>query len=423
MKKATKLGPAFRSIGRVSLTLVVAITAILTILYSLTDLYSTARKYDQFREDANHAGLYTSVEQTKALFTVDDADNGASILSNLRVPPLNAPKLDTEEHYRLALAAIDPVLRTLERAVAHKRILFNHNDSEPTLFVSREFNSTSWIRLVTGYIRAAVQFDDSANARRLMRIAAALTDHCDEDKTEVAMLMRLSSSQNLEAILRDIVEQHGKDPSWIGICDETLTKLDRPYDLRSALNLQHLADVAFIEHLRQNPLTLHEAMNTRDYPAPVRYSKFLPKFYDASLARIHERYVQTFANLPQDPYDYAGAGAACQSGDEILHRYGFSLTALHTVDIEFTQFVEAIKKESAIRNTVIQAVAMMEAISDPAKEPHVDGRYALDFDGKPIRIKPTDAGDVVYSVWQDGTDDGGKPIVEGRGDWVIHLPK
>ena len=79
-------------------------------------------------------------------------------------------------------------------------------------------------------------------------------------------------------------------------------------------------------------------------------------------------------------------------------------------------------KEIAQRNVLAQAVALLKTGVDPTAGLPLKGRFAMDVDGKPIRIKRGATGWLVYSVGMDKVDDGGVEMKNGKGDFAVHLP-
>ncbi|MBS1703717.1 MAG: hypothetical protein JST12_18785 [Armatimonadetes bacterium] len=406
----TKWRRRWASAGRVSLVVLVLLLGSVVIAYQSTDLPSAAGQYEQNRLDAANLGLLFTHDQVRQLYQVPADENGASLVLAAKIPSGSGPTVVAVTTLADKVRAIEPQLQSLEQAVRKKHILFDH-DTDDALFVgSSGSNLRSWIKYLTETAAPAIEQGDLAVTRRLLTIAAGLVAHSDEDKTRLALMTRAEVSQQMENQIRLIIERHGMAREWTALARDLAQSLDRPYDFRSAINLEHYANVEFIRELEADPFTLRQAYLSREYPWPVRYSNYLPKFYKAALSRIHARYLTTYRALPSDPNDLAGARKACSAGDDYLTREGISYAGLKTYDEEFGQFLAALEKEAPMRNAVFMAIAKLDGASDT--------RHALDIDDKPIRV----LADRVYSIWQDGHDDGGKPVVDGHGDWVIRMP-
>lgn len=418
----SKSKAAIKSFARVSGLAFILVGGGLALAYFQTDLFSASRQCDDYAKQAKDLGLFSNLDEAKPLFAVDANENGAPLMLEAGHLDFSQKSSIVQSDLPTLLTQLEPKLKLVEAAVAKKRIIFKHNKIEPTLFVGDGSNLRNWIKSLTELSKHTLEAGNLEATSRLLILAARLVDHCDEDRTFVAVLGRLSNAQVLESRLREIIETKGADKSWVAMVDQVLTVLDRPYDLRTALSLQHLSNIAFVERLEAHPLSFQEARSTRDLPAPVRYSKFLPRFYSASLSRIHQRYVETVKRWPKDPFDFIGASAACEVGDEIQHREAWSYTVLHSLDIDFRQFVKAVRKEQSIRNVLVIATKSLQGDITPDKFNNALSRFMLDIDGKPIRCKKDGNEWIVYSIWQDDVDNGGKPIDKGRGDWTVRVP-
>lgn len=393
----------------------------LILAYADTDIWSASRSFSDHRKEAELAGLFSRIDQIRPLYEVAESENGADLVFRSKIPQVDGIEKFSDAQMANLIKSSEPLLQSLEAAAKRKHILFPHDRDNPYNFASSLSNLNGWIRMLCDFTRFSVKKGNVNQTRRFVRLASVLTMRTEEDRTIVATLTRASCAQLIFAKLRDILESKGRDPRWLAITSEASEILDQPYNFKLALNLQHFTDVAFIDDLERDPMTIKEGLDSGEFPFPIRFSRFLPRFYDSARARIHERYAGMFRLMSNDPYDFDSFDRACEFADRFMRETGWSYAGVRTVGQDLSQIALALRKETAIRNTVMQAIEFLKSGKKANGLPLID-RHALDFDGRPIRIVKNNHAQVIYTVWQDGIDNHGAPITKGQGDWSVRLP-
>ena len=173
--------------------------------------------------------------------------------------------------------------------------------------------------------------------------------------------------------------------------------------------------------------TFHLAPNGPDWgydvvsPVELQKGPYIPRFKQASLARIHQYFTKVTNALPEDPYDMLSIRKAFDSALPIAEMDDWSSKVLRwgmSPPIFEGQMMEL---EIPRRNTLMQAVALLKSKSDPAAGLPLTDHHRLDIDGKPIRIKKQPKGWIVYSIGFNRIDDGGTESNSKSLDFIVHL--
>ncbi|MBI1332461.1 MAG: hypothetical protein GC165_06245 [Armatimonadetes bacterium] len=422
---------------KVVMVFVIVVTILATIVavgLNRTDLPEAARSLDKNREAAVKQGLFMSNDDVQKYLTVDDADNGASLLQ----PLLELPKKYKWDDYEKLTPAMvtahqaefDAALAKIELASTKKRVVYTRNWTNPIDTLFPEYASLkAWTKLLCKMTEFARADNQPEKAKRYLHAAAFVATTADDEGVLIAMLVRIACQSIVERELREDVQERGADPRWRDAIESTLKVLDQPYDWHTAMAMEHWFAVSSVDLVIKSPEAFYDGMGGGSAPSELKYGRFLPMFKTANLSRIEEYYSKLAARLPKDANDFMAAEKAFDSFESATSKSGLSYTILNLVAPIFTQIPRAVGKEIATRDALYQACAALDTHADLSKGlPLKDHR--IDLDGNEIRVKKKGAEWIIYSIGPNETDEGGldqpkksSSSVGRNYDWVIHLPK
>ena len=404
-------------VGLTSLIFLTVVLSVLAIAYSRTDLGSAAADYEKNRATAEKVGLFFTKEQADVLFKVPEEDNGAKLMKFAKVKEIGVPDYLTDDEIAVRKQLIEEYVQTLEAAANRKYLISAKSSADLTFVFGSETKNA--VKLLSRMTKYSSDHGDKEGCKRYLRIATRLTNGAGDDKDEIPILIRIACAAITEARLQGMIPKFANDPEWLAIIEASLKDLDKPYDLLTVVKLQHLQSLEYADIIKKESIPVKEIFRSdSELPLSMRLNRFLPRYQPAIRSRIHEYFGNLGALLPADPYDWNQMQKAGQFSTDFLNRKGWSYEALMTA--EFDGMIRAVWKQISSRNALMQAVEILKSKADPAKGLPLLGRYHLDLDGKPLRIKHLDKGWIVYSIW-DKTDDGGMDLKKGHGDFVVHL--
>ena len=405
--------------SKVGMTFLIVVTIILSglaIAYGSTDLGMAASTYEKNRAAAEKNGLFFTDEQVNEHFKVPDADNGMSLLKAIETKALGSPPDLTDDEIKARKSDIDAAIKKFAE-VSQRKFLVSKSIG-PFLDFSEGAKVKNGVKILCRMAKFSSDHGDLNACRGYLHSAAFLSNAADDMGDIIPVLIRIACAAMIEARLQKMIPTHANDPAWLTVIEDTLKQLDQPYDLSLVVKLDHRWHMTYVEMIKKEPMTLEQIRKATDLPLSMRLGYWLPKYQKASLSRVHEYYSGLANLLPTDPFDYPQLKKAVQFDRDFQTRKGWSYEAM--MEPEFQQFPKAVWKEISNRNALFQAVAMLKTHANPAKGLPLPGRFRIDLDGKPIRIKHLAKGWVVYSLF-DENDDGGSELVRSRGDFVVHL--
>ncbi len=416
-----------RPIG-ISVIVVTILICIFGAVYSRTDLGEATRDYQKNHDRGVQLGLVYTPEDAQRFFQVPPEENGASLVAKvLNVPQQNHwdnEKKLTEASVKAKWDVFESSVATLEEASKKKYLIFPRDRSNPINMTFPEFSQfRTWVRLLNKMASFSVEHNDPKNAERYLSLAAYLATASDQDGVLIAALIRVSSTLEIENQLKNILDAHGTQVEWQNVVESTLKRLDKPYDPKRIMQLEHWFGVTAVEMVMKDPATFGSEMGSSSIPAPLRFAKFIPQFKKANLSRIDQAYNLIVGGMPSDPYDLVATSKAFKQADQFMMSQGLSYTILSIAAPVFSNAGEAMAREVAYRNTLFQALEILKKRADPKAGLPLKGRYALDLDGSPLRLKLVNGSWMVYSIGPDKIDNNGAPMKEQKGDWGIRLPK
>lgn len=244
-----------------------------------------------------------------------------------------------------------------------------------------------------------------------------------DDYPEIlAIQVRLSISKEIEQTLRLVLTERGNTPKWQSAISNTLNVLDKPYDLRPALKREHWSAISLVNvYMGKEPDTFN---SLGELGHEVKLVRCIPRMEKALLSRIHEYYAFAITSYPADLADYQALEILFKNLYSISDRQGLSMIFSPYYYLFLGQdFVLPLVAEEAQRNALRQALEIARQKHDPARGLALPGRKALDVDDKPLRMKKTAAGWIIYSIGTNQVDDGGIETSKYQGDFIVHLPK
>lgn len=149
--------------------------------------------------------------------------------------------------------------------------------------------------------------------------------------------------------------------------------------------------------------------------------RMVPRFRYATLSRIHEYYNRQLERYPTDIRDYAMIEKDAANAGQFINQETFSFSLAGLVSPTYVDVPKGIHRNVVSRYAVSEALEILRRKQDPNDGLPLKGRFANDLDGKPLRIKHLAKGWIVYSVWKNGTDDGGVVTKGLQNDYVVDL--
>ena len=422
--KKKKGGKALK-VAAVGLVLILAIAGF---AYSRTDLNQAANNDAKYELEAKKLGLFFNSDEVAAIYNVDPADNSADILTPvLKIPKENKwdkPKNLTEEMVRSKWQEFETGIQAIEEASKRKHLIFKRDLSSPGAISYPQYSDLkAWVQLLSSMAHFASEKNDIASARRYLLDAAYICSVLDEEGTLIGALVRISSATTLETEMKKILSARGRDSAWQEVLQDTIKKLDKPYDLKRILAIEHWFAVWGVNAITKTPEFWGSMNGDGSVPPVIRFSKWIPRFKAANMSRVNETYVNLVSQLPSDPYDFASTRKAFTGMDQIVTHPGISYTVLSMVAPVFSNSSVVMAREVAQRNALEQALALLKPGANPENGLPLRDRRLRDIDGSNLRLKSVNGQWVIYSIWWDMIDDGGVESKNLKGDWVVHLPK
>lgn len=412
----------------IAVIILTIVACILALGFAKTDLGAAAQDYEKNKTAAAQSGLYFASDEIRKLYAVPEEENGAELVQStlpvIRKIKLEDPKKLTAESVEKHWAMLEPEIAKLEEASKRKYVIFQRDLANPIMILYPQFaDFKSWVKYLSYSAKFAAEKGDASKARRCLDIAAFLANAADDEGILIGDLVRIACSAIIQVQLKEIVHKRGRQPEWQNVVEATLRRLDHPHDAKTFLKIEHWFATTGVELVMKDPKSFYSDMGGGSTPNELRFGRYLPRFKTANLSRIHEAYAGVMQKIPDDPYDLQATMRAYEGLDVYNSKQGMSYTMLGIVAPVFSQAITAMAKEVATRNALFQAVAMLKTGAKPENGLPMKGRYLMDIDGKNLRIKKASKGWIIYSVWGDKVDDGGQEFTNGKGDWVVHLPK
>lgn len=407
-------------VGKVFLILSIVILVVAAAAYSATGLPSGAAAYRQSREDAKRVGLPFREEEILKITAVPDSLNAIDLVRSMKsAPDFGYEKEKIPKAIEKFRPEIEEGMRQLRRFPPRKYII-DRWDVKEELAKEPRWNDVvrSWTKDLAILAGQSAAKNDLPATREYLEYATLLTMGADDDGSMRGCMRRSSGASQIEYEIRRMLPVHAMSEAWLTMMLDILYRLDEPYDIVKILKVEHYRSITLLNEIVE---TRAWSKVYNDGPSEFSIGASLPRFREANLARIHEFFTLILPHLPSDPFDLPGVQAAVGRGESMLDNWAWSYAFLKYVVPVSPYFVTRLQVETATRYTLLQATTLLLHKSDPAKGLPIKGRYRLDLDGKPIRVKRLSKGWVIYSIGSNGVDDGGIDETDRRPDVVAHL--
>lgn len=407
-------------VGKVFLVTTVVVVVAFASFYIWTGIPAAAASYADNRRAAEREGLCLKLADYQKVTTVPESQNGATTILSA-APPNLEPALSwtvTEDLHR-HWASFESGLVKLEAA---RKFPFAAapRDVTTTFLQTSDFSKciTRWVQDLMIAANESEENGDLAKSAKYYRLAAFLANVSDDDRTYRGTIQRTSTSRTIMRNLRLLIPKRGTQPAWQSMIDRTLHDLDQPFDVRSAVQSSNYQLMAYLDRISTQNEWRRRFGTDSTIDNAFRYGPSLPKFREASLSCLLEYSVEVIRALPKNPWDFVGIEAAFTKADPLYSRPQWPNRYIQYEDI--VRLMGTLPADMAAeKNALVQAMAILRHHADPSKGLPLSGRYQMDCDGKPIRLKKLTKGWIVYSVGKNRTDQGG--LDDERFDYVVHL--
>ncbi len=400
----------------------------------LTDIPEAAGSLERNQQRAKAAGLFLSMDDYVASFSLPEGDNAAGLINPILREYADRYQDDSGVKETLSLTDGDSVLRaykglesfwgSVDRAERWKGCIFErdrHLLAETTYPEYARFKGV--VKLACARADIAVGAGDLRTAQECWKRAAILANFIDDEPVWIGMLVQVTCFTVIEESMRAALTAHGQSPEWRSAIRSVLTLIDKPIDFKAVVRYQHLQSIQDVDAVLRPPPK--QPGDCQSYAYAVWESK-IPGMGAASKSRIHQLMAAFASQLNSDPYDYPATLKACRDLDtSVTGAASFRIVSF--VLPGFERAYDAATGEYARRNTLMQAIGLLE--NPKLKDLPLKGRYALDSDGKPLRIVLQKGGLVVYSLGPNLADDGGQIEKKVNGtstrdyDFGVRIPR
>ncbi len=397
-----KVGIVFTIIA----TILFLATAVCAKVFGISD---AAASYNRNRDAAQKAGLWFSSDQVKRGLAVNPSDNcgpmwmrtaaAFSVEYKSYSPLANIPK--AEFLYRWD---------DLKSDVEHLRAALDR----PRFFQVRALDQpyelphpgSTMRNAIAKRIAIALEDNDKKTGEELLNMLALMAIHADDDPA--FFFERSQLTREITKTIRRSVATYGYDAGWRKIFQNTLDTLERPVQFAKYIRFEHWSALWTIEIIFGDSTngTMRDLGFKDDDSVPTLYQagRHLPLVGKGELSRFHEYYAKMYVDLPKDPNDIEGLVRVAT--DTSLYREYPDMSGRLTEEMMGT-FNSGINVAADIAKcrALQEALAIIEAKSDPRKGLPLQDFHRLDIDGKPLRLVKHEKGWDIYSVGPNRTDD------------------
>jgi hypothetical protein len=392
------------------------------VAYIRTDISSSASKYEENLLLAKGQGVAFSREDALAMRQVPNSENAYLALryfinkiDSLRVDIDRVVTTDGEflSEWKPFAAYLPTLLESsnMKYLVATEELkdCYELSLAEPIIL-------PKWTLALCWLADIAAKKSDLRTSTELLVAAAKLSTMLEHDPDFESIRIRSEMAMAIDRELSLLITSHGKERAWQALIDQVLAILDRPYDLRPCYKYAHWLTLYKVQ------LALGEKRDPT-FTDQLYGERLIPRYNKATMSRVHELYGKMLQQYPTDLHDFPAIIALNHKLFESGDYHEMSLKAFYYSLPYYASHIWGARLEEAQRNAVIQALAIQKGRLDASSGLPVTGRHSLDSDGNPIRMRKLSKGWVVYSVGNDGKDNGGDESKRFNKDWVVHLPK
>ena len=422
IEKKSKWG----KVGKVSIYFLVILVCAYAGLAQYFGITSAANAYKRNRDAAKQAGLWFDAADARSFYEVSDQDNGAILLGDYKKAIhafLQLPKDMPEKKYLAEFAKLEPYIPTLKRAAARKKIQFRKVLKNPYDGIEQALNLSTTVSEFSKRAEFAVKQNERTLGHDLLVIAAQLSIHITDEPDYIRT--RIGAADAIEQVIRILIPVYGHDPYWRSVFGETMEILDHSYDLRSYIKFRHWMNIwsGQIVYGDTSMGTLQDLGLKPEDSLPSKYllGKFTPRYGTAVLSRLHEIYAAVWNGLPNNPDDTEGLVKSLTQMRVTSTYPDLSYELAADADFDFITLGRLMDVESAQRNVLLQAIALIKPNAKPENGLPLPGRYRADVRGGQIHLIREAKGWIIYSVGRNGKDDHARPLPAIIDDFIVHL--
>ncbi len=322
-----------------------------------------------------------------------------------------------------------PVLALLHRAAGLSGCYFNRDYGRPSIemLLPELGNLRTMARLLSLDARVKTAQSDGAGAVRDINTMFRMAEHCSEDPILVSLLVAMAldntASNTLEAVLTTRKLSEG-DLAVVRIGDAICyNRL-----LKRALIMEEAFGLSILHQLLADDLDL-KALAEIGAIVPLNSRPLYVLFLFQTDLAAYRRFLGRYQQLGSEPYYRTK-----DRWDNFEEEFETGPRGLLTTMLvpALSRCAEAVAQADARRRVARLGLAMARYRAENEKFPEkLDGLVPKfitavprdPFDGKPLRLKQTADGPIVYSIGPDQKDDGGKPLEpeERKGDIIFKL--
>lgn len=431
MKEKRFKGRKWSKVGIVLVTALIVIFSGIAIAYGKTDLREAVDAHKENHTEAEKQGLTVTLNLIGSVYTVPEYENGANLVSQahgiLIQNQWDEMQNITEKMVRGDDRELEMVLAKLDDASKRKHLIFRRDLTNPLSYDNAQVrgaqlqNVDSVVRFLTRLAHFAADRSDLWRAKKCLDMAASISGMTDEDGTVLATLARVEAADLIHRELRSIIERHGKSKPWRDeVIESALVKLDRPYDIKRMVRIEHCFATSVIDRLLTDPKSVYSEAG-EESPTPVamalpknfNYTKLIPTFKKANQSRIDEAFAAVASKLRSDNYNAVEAERAFDEMETRAHKDDLSYMLLSVVAPSFSSVNRALATESAYRNALFQSLQILKTGQNPQNGLPLKDRI-WDSDGSKLRLVSIEGKWIVSSTRLD--------MQGNKSYWDVQLP-
>ncbi len=265
----------------------------------------------------------------------------------------------------------------------------------------------------SGEWRGALQ-----SIKRMQRISR----HAGEEPILIAMLVQLACESITHTAFREVISDHRKNPAFLSEAKRVAERFGPLPNFRHALKGELVIARSAIYEIRNfSDISGHGSTETDAFGKLLGGSRSLRVAFDRKLVESHNDLVQS---IPSDPSDWKGSSQASKDHDRRIDADKSLLNTMNRIFFPvFSQAAAAVGKAETNRRLTQATIALMHLHnrtgSYPSKLPS-SALFIDPFSDKPFVYKPAKDGFLLYSLDQDGVDNGGSiKSVNSQRDIVV----
>ena len=308
-----------------------------------------------------------------------------------------------------ALAQLGPVIQLIEQAADRKGCNFKRDWSQGFSLLFPEYAQMRYYTRTLAF-KAERQSErgDWQGALVSIRRAQQIGRHASEDPVLIASLVNIACEAISVASFRKIIDRHDDNAAFLQASRKLHAGFGVLPDFRFTLGgefvmgRQALRGIKSWKELRMDQGEAREGTFDRLTIGPLR---------GAFEAKFVEEYRILAPMLPRDPNNWADANAAMKALDKRVQANDSPLNLVNKIILPtFAQAAQAVGKMQAERRVTETSLRLLQArLTGPLPRTlPTDPNVSIDpFTNAPLKYVRKGRGFTVYSVGQDGVDDGG----------------